>query len=137
MVAIPTPESDPVARLRAAAQKVRDLAEAAAREGMEPYGAGPPLPVSKWAALYGDDYLGGPGGAHVALWSPPVALAVAAWLESEARHLQETVTKGAVFMAAIEFVTGERLNIDLSYSTLSDAGLVADTILGDRPGGDG
>lgn len=55
-------------RLRAAAQKIRDTAGVAER--MQP----------SWEDFARSCRYDGTG-AHVALWSPPVALAVADWLE--------------------------------------------------------
>lgn len=82
--------------LRAAAAKVRRIAQGAPRG---PYSLGPPGYHRLLLGGDGDpfgavrDWSGGIGdgtgtraqtGAHIALWSPVVALAVAAWLESAA-----------------------------------------------------
>jgi hypothetical protein len=56
-------------RLRQAAQKIRGAADGLPSEWYEPNN------YNEWGTV---------GIDHIALWSPPVALAVADWLDSEA-----------------------------------------------------
>ena len=101
-------------RLRAAAEKIRETAA----------GAVPVLPAfNRWgvtsdplgvhvengdgkgriAMMVGGDRLDGRGhdtAHHIALWSPPVALAVADWLDGEAANLDMDAMSGCDAAAA-------------------------------------
>ena len=72
--------------LRAAATRIREVAAAAnTDEARLPYGDRNFTPVApeKWGDLV-FDYLGGAIGAHASVWTPGLAVAVAALLESAA-----------------------------------------------------
>jgi hypothetical protein len=62
-------------RLRLAAQKIRGTAETAA------YG--------QWHKVGDLPVFAGEDAAHIALWSPPVAMAVADWLDADANRLDQ------------------------------------------------
>lgn len=114
--------------LRKAAGVITRRAVPAATDGMRPYGRdGEPLPVDQWAALYGDDYLGGVGGEHVALWSPPVALAVAAWLEAEAAMLDALEPTTAIANVTLRHFTGARTVIELAHTESGEVLMQAST----------
>ncbi len=98
----------PAERLRAAAEKIRETAKAfAAQEGSVmdfPLAAIPTLdpdnngwvvyydyPDADWDTTIAQtpyDYTG-EGARHIALWSPPVALAVADLLDAQARYVDD------------------------------------------------
>jgi hypothetical protein len=74
------PANTSAGRLREAAQKIREMAEPAGR-----------LPAG-WFKPAPDDVVrprvqGGVIRDHIVVWSPPVALAVADWLEVTAVHI--------------------------------------------------
>lgn len=76
--------------LRRAATKIRDTAQAANTiDARTPYGDRIFAPVApeRWGDMV-DGYLGGPVGAHAALWSPDVAELVANVLVSAAEMLE-------------------------------------------------
>lgn len=114
--------------LRRAAVLIRERAEAAVA-GLVGY-QDQPLSEDDWYFEL-DGALGGPIGLHAGLWSPAAATAVAVWLESEADGLEKVIEKSKVFAAVIELASGERLGIDLSYSTVAAATAVAAIVVGD------
>lgn len=76
--------------LRRAAAKIRETAQAAnTDEARTPYGDRSLAPVApeQWGDMV-DGYLGGPIGAHAALWSPDVAVLVADLLDSRAGAIE-------------------------------------------------
>lgn len=107
----------PAERLRAAAEKIRETAKAAARwEGYWEVDENHPARVIEdkngngWddaliakCVDYGDNENGIEQARHIALWSPPVALAVADWLDNEALVIGdlETGTSSTVGWVAV------------------------------------
>ena len=111
--------------LRRAAKQMRERAEAAnTDDARRPYGdrSVDPVRVNEWGALV-DNYLGGEIGEHCASWHPVVALAVADWLDAEAR------LHGTVGKAQDKVPDGWALRI--TSSTLREAVAVARAYLGE------
>lgn len=140
----PTPPAVTAQKLRDAAARIRETAQAAT-----------PGPWITWAGVADDVYTQGVSPAsdlegdavsapqgpqaaddheHIAMWSPPVALAVADWLDAEAGHVERLAVQATVLNAAIKISDGEgesrEWRISLGYSTLEQATTVADLILG-------
>lgn len=103
----------PADELRAAATKLRELIAVVEHDiATNPYWASSEHPPHVYPSLYArgvDDGLGGPAGALAAAMHPGVGLALADWLDDEARRLahathpdwQETVSPHAVALARI------------------------------------
>lgn len=114
----------PSATLRAAAQKIRDTADratpgpwidldngdrivrdpevTAAESDDDPCGAGAPLEYVVDEPLYANPA----NGAHIVLWDPVVAEAVAVWLDEEADSAEEPSIYGAAGQAFVHDYPG-------------------------------